>query len=841
MRNLIFNIRRILNETGHYKDKCPKGRNQQDEGARARAYVMGTENPQKNPNVVTGTFLVNDHNASILFDSGAEKSFVSIEFTPFINIAHATLDTSYEVELADRKKPKDIRIIRDFPEVFLDNFLGLPLIREIEFRIDLILGLAGYYQRFIEKFSKITTPLTLLTQKNKTYVWGDKQEKDFRILKEKLCKAPVLARPDGPNDFMVYCNASNQGFGCVLMQRGKRWWIELLSDYECEIKYHPSKANVMADALSRKERLKPRRVCAMSMTIQSGLKANILGAQGEASKDLKAPTEWLRGLEIHFERRDDGGIYFFNWIWIPSVGGVRKLIMDEAHTTRITLAAENSGMEMGEDNNGLTRHGVPVSIILDHDGRFASHLWKALQKVLGTRLDKSTAYHPKPDGQSEHTIPTLEDMLRACIMDFGGSWDTHLPLETTEKIVQIKERLKTARSRQKSYADKRRKPLEFKVEDQVLLKVSPWKGAVQFGKKGKLAPRCIHNTFHVSNLKKCLAESYIQVPLEKIEIDENLYFVDEPIEIVARDVKKLKRRRIPLVKVRWNSRQGAGYTWEREDQFKTKYPHLFATSSSTSVASPKLLPFRCRQIVGLWHAIHQPSQASFPPTDSRLAVPSFLPSDDPIANDLDAFDSNCDEAPSTSDVLIAKLSAYDSDILLEVPTHDTYLDNQVIDQSVQVMQYSKQLVFDNDTNIEITSKSNIISYEQYLKETENAVVQNTSSFAQQDALMPVIEEMSNQIAKCNEVDKVIVDRNAKVADFQNQIHSLKLQLNATVESHKTLSTTVDVLKMEYKAKEDKYLEEIIGLEKKRKALDNAVYKMGHSTQTMHMLTKPQAF
>ncbi|GKE52584.1 reverse transcriptase domain-containing protein, partial [Tanacetum coccineum] len=140
-----------------------------------------------------------------------------------------------------------------------------------------------------------------------------------------------------------------------------------------------------------------------------------------------------------------------------------------------------------------------------------------------------------------------------------------------------------------------RKPLEFKVGDRVLLKVSPWKGVVRFGKKGKLAPRyvgpfeivecvgpvayrlrlpqelsCIHDTFHVSNLKKCLAESDVQVPLEEIEIDENLRFVEEPIEIVERDVKKLKRRRIPLVKVRWNSRQGAEYTWEREDQFKTK-------------------------------------------------------------------------------------------------------------------------------------------------------------------------------------------------------------------------------------------------------------------------------
>nr|GFA52627.1 putative reverse transcriptase domain-containing protein [Tanacetum cinerariifolium] len=157
--------------------------------------------------------------------------------------------------------------------------------------------------------------------------------------------------------------------------------------------------------------------------------------------------------------------------------------------------------------------------------------------------------------------------------------------ETIKNIVHVKERLKTARSHQKNYVDKRHKPLEFKVGDRVLLKVSPWRGVVRFGKKGKLSPRyvrpfeiveyvrpvaywlklpqelsCIHDTFHVSKLKKCLAESDIQVPLEEIEIDENLHFVKQPIEIVARDVKKQKRRRIPLVKVRWNSQEGAEYT-----------------------------------------------------------------------------------------------------------------------------------------------------------------------------------------------------------------------------------------------------------------------------------------
>ncbi|GKC23164.1 putative reverse transcriptase domain-containing protein [Tanacetum coccineum] len=255
-------------------------------------------------------------------------------------------------------------------------------------------------------------------------------------------------------------------------------------------------------------------------------------------------------------------------------------------------------------NEIVARHGVPVSIISDRDGRFTSHLWQAFQEALGTRLDMSTAYHPQTDGQSERTIQTLEDMLRACVMDFGGSWDTHLPLiefsynnsyhtsikcapfealygrkcrspviwtevgesqligpeivqETTEKIVQIKERLKTARSRQKSYADKRRKPLEFQVGDRVLLKVSPWKGVVRFGKKGKLAPRYVgpfkvleqvesvayklklpqelsrvYNMFHVSNLKKYYPDDPLVVPLEGLHVDEKLHFVEKPVEIM---------------------------------------------------------------------------------------------------------------------------------------------------------------------------------------------------------------------------------------------------------------------------------------------------------------------
>ncbi|GJY40156.1 putative reverse transcriptase domain-containing protein [Tanacetum coccineum] len=299
-------------------------------------------------------------------------------------------------------------------------------------------------------------------------------------------------------------------------------------------------------------------------------------------------------------------------------------------------------------NEIVTRHGVPISIISDRDSRFTSRFWQSMQEALRTRLDMSTAYHPQTDRQGERTIQTLEDMLRARVLDFGGSWDVHLPLvefsynnsyhssvrcasfealygrkcrspimwaeigegqligpelvqETTEKISQIKDTLKAARDRQKSYTDKRRKPLEFSVGDYVLLKVSPWKGVVRFGKKGKLAPRFVgpfeiiekvglvayrlrlpeelngvHDTFHVSNLKKCLADPTLQVPLDEIQVDVKLNFVEELVEILEREFKKLKRSRIAIVKVRWNSKCGPEFTWEREDHMRLKYPHLFS-------------------------------------------------------------------------------------------------------------------------------------------------------------------------------------------------------------------------------------------------------------------------
>ncbi|GJR52628.1 putative reverse transcriptase domain-containing protein [Tanacetum coccineum] len=232
---------------------------------------------------------------------------------------------------------------------------------------------------------------------------------------------------------------------------------------------------------------------------------------------------------------------------------------------------------------------------------------------MGTRLDMSTAYHLETDGQSERTIQTLKDMLRACVIDFGKGWEGHLPLikflynnsyhasikaapfealygrkcqspvcwaevrdaqltgpelihETTEKIVQIKQRIQAARDRQKSYAD-----------------VSPWKG-VGLLENGKVEPEA--NWTFQGVIQKCLSDEPLAVPLDEIHIDDKLHFVEEPVEILEREIKKLRRSRIPIIKVRWNSKRGPEFTWEREDQFREKYPHLFTkTTPSKNVAS----------------------------------------------------------------------------------------------------------------------------------------------------------------------------------------------------------------------------------------------------------------
>ncbi|GJU63861.1 putative reverse transcriptase domain-containing protein [Tanacetum coccineum] len=417
------------------------------------------------------------------------------------------------------------------------------------------LGLAGYYRRFIEGFSKIAKSMTKLTQKGIKFDWGEKEENAFQLIKQKLCSAPILALPEGSEDFVVYCDASHKGLGAVLMQREKviayasrqlkvheknytthdlelgsvvfalkiwrhylygtrctvftdhkslqhildqkelnmrqRRWLELLSDYDCDIRYHPGKANVVADALSRKERIEPLRVRALVMTIGLDLPKRILEAQIEAQKPENIVNEDVGGMirrdipKERLEPRTDGTLCLYSRSWIPCYGDLRSVIMHESHKSKYSIhpgsekmyqdvkklfwwpnmkadiatyvskcltcarvKAEHqrpSGLlvqpeipEWKWDNITMdfitklprivARHGIPASIICDRDGRFTSNFWRSFQKALGTDISMSTAYHPETDGQSERTIQTLEDMLRACVIDFGKGWVKHLPL-----------------------------------------------------------------------------------------------------------------------------------------------------------------------------------------------------------------------------------------------------------------------------------------------------------------------------------------------------------------------------------------------------------------------------
>ncbi|GJS40106.1 putative reverse transcriptase domain-containing protein [Tanacetum coccineum] len=537
-------------------------------------------------------------------------------------------------------------------------------------------------KEFIEGFSLISKPLTKLTQKYKKYEWGKEEEEAFQTLKQREKVIAYASRKLKVHE-ENYTTHDFESRAVVFALR----WIELLSDYDCEIRYHPGKANVVTDALSRKEKNRPLHVRDLVMTVHNDLPKQILEAQKEALKKKNLPHfGGLRDLVMHDSRKSKYSIHPRSdkmyqdlklLYWWPNmkadIATYERITMDFVSglprtpsgcdtiwviVDQLTKSTHFLPMKKTDTMEKLTqlylkevvcRHGVSILIISDRDSHFTSRFWKSLQKALGTNLDMSTAYHPQMDGQSERTIQMLEDMLRAYVINFGSSWDRHLPLvefsynkiyhvsikaapyedlygwkcrspvcwsevgdsqltgpelirEMTEKIVQIKNRLLTGRSHQKSYADRRTKPLEFKVGDMVLLKVSSWKGAVRFGKRGKFSPRYIrpfkilarvgpvaytlelpkelkgiHSTFHVSNLKKCLAEGDIVVLMDEIQLDDKLHMIEEPMEIVDREVKRLKESRIPIAKVCWNSQRRPEFTWEREDPIKKKYTHLFTS------------------------------------------------------------------------------------------------------------------------------------------------------------------------------------------------------------------------------------------------------------------------
>ncbi|GJV21812.1 putative reverse transcriptase domain-containing protein [Tanacetum coccineum] len=437
--------------------------------------------------------------------------------------------------------------------------------------------------------------MTKLTQKGVKFDWGDKEEAAFQLIKKKLCSAPILALPKGSKDFIVYCDASIKGLGAALMQREKviAYASRQLKIHEKNYTTHDLELGAVTEA-QKQENIKNE---------------DVVGMLIENSKDPKK----LRTKKL--EPRADGTLCLNGRSWLPCYGDLRTGIMHEPsgllvqpeipqwkwdnitmdfitklpkssqgyntiwvivdRLTKSAIFVPMRGTDLMETlvrmylKEVVTRHGIHVSIIYDHDPRFASNFWRSLQKAL------------------------------------------ELVQEITEKIVQIKQRIQATRDRQKNYADLKRKPMEFQVGDKVMLKVLPWKGVVRFGKRGKLNPKYVgpfkvlekvgaiayklelpyelsrvHNTFHISNLKKCYADEPLAVPLDGFHIDDKLYFVKEPVEIMDREAKQLRQSRVSIVKVQWNSRRGPEFTWECEDQFQKKYSHLFTkTTPSSSAAS----------------------------------------------------------------------------------------------------------------------------------------------------------------------------------------------------------------------------------------------------------------
>ncbi|KAJ9541044.1 hypothetical protein OSB04_027550 [Centaurea solstitialis] len=566
------------------------------------------------------------------------------------------------------------------------------------------LGLAGYYRRFVENFSKIALPLTRLLRKGVKFVWGEDQEKSFEELRKRLITTPILALPSGSEGFQIYSDASKSGLGCVLMQHGRviayasrqlksyevnypthdlelaavifalkiwrhylygetcdiftdhkslkyiftqkdlnmrqRRWLELLKDYDVRIQYHPGKANVVADALSRKSSGSISSLIAQphiafdlermginlcyhggnellaSLTVEPTLVSRIKEAQ-QQDGELWAILQKAKGDPQTEFRVDDKAEYVAKcltcqkvkiehqrasgllqpleipvWKWehisMDFVTGLPKtqrrhdviwVIVDHltksAHFLPIQETYPVSKLSDLFQREIVRLHGTPVSITSDRDPRFTSRFWKSLHQAWGTRLTMSSAFHPQTDGP---------ELVRI----------------TTEQVEIARQKMKEAQSRQKSYADKHRKHLEFQRGDHVFLKVSPLRGVHRFGIKGKLSPRYIgpfeilervgevayrlglppqlshiHNVFHVSSLRGYQYHPLhvIEYPLDKIEND--LSYVEEPEAIIGREERQMRRRVIPFVKMLWRNHSEREATWETEESMQKEYPYLF--------------------------------------------------------------------------------------------------------------------------------------------------------------------------------------------------------------------------------------------------------------------------
>nr|GEY17456.1 retrotransposon protein, putative, Ty3-gypsy subclass [Tanacetum cinerariifolium] len=527
------------------------------------------------------------------------------------------------------------------------------------------LGLAGYYRRFVEGFSLLALPLTKLMRKGEKFVWNEEQEKSFEELKRILVSSHVLTLPYGTGRYQIYSDASKKGLGCVLMQHGKviayasrqlkpyeenypthdlelavvvfalkiwryylygetcdiftdhkslkyiftqkelnmrqRRWLELLKDYDANIQYHPGKANVEA--------------------------------QKEDGELWSVVQNREKGKQEEFWVDEHGVIWYGNRLCVPDVSSLREAVLSESHSSLFSI------------------HSGSTKMYRDLKQNF---WWNGMKQDVASKGTQLASW-PRSFSKRLFSYMTLEDMLRSCALEWTGNWDEYLclvefaynnswhasikgaPFEvlygrkcrahicwnevgerviegpelvkvTNEKVVIAKEKLKEARSRQKCYADRHRRALEFKPGDRVFLKVSPCKGVRRFGLKEKLSQRFIgpleildrvgevsyrlalppqlshvHNVFHVSLLRGYNYHPYHVVQYSFDKIREDLSLSEEPEAILDRQERVMRKKIIPLVKVRWKNHSVREATWENEEMMRTNYPRFFSLPFLVSI------------------------------------------------------------------------------------------------------------------------------------------------------------------------------------------------------------------------------------------------------------------